>query len=100
VLELYFGSLRIAETDPAQWSVVAPGVPLSAVAPLEAATVVGVPGPVTPSINVSGSTVTGVQVQTTVTLAGGERPGVYTITMTGAPVNGRLTVTGWRMGTA
>jgi len=96
-LELYFGALQIAETDPGAWRQVAPGVPATAIADLDGATVTAVPGPVTPTLEVRGGTVTGANVQTTVTLAGGPSPGTYTITMTATVSDGRLVITGWRM---
>ncbi len=94
-LELYFGALQVAERSPSLWSRVAPGVPPADAAPLDGATVTGVPGPVTPTLHVQGSTVTGATVASTVELAGGPDPGTYTITMTAAVHTGRLTVTGW-----
>lgn len=97
VLELYFGALQVAETDPAAWRQMAPGVPAATIAGLDGATVTAVPGPVTPTLDVRGGTVIGASVQTTVTLAGGPSPGTYAITMTAAVRSGRLVVTGWRM---
>lgn len=96
-LELYFGALQVAETDPGAWRQVAPGVSAATIADLDGATVTAVPGPVTPTLDVRGGTVTGASVQTTVTLTGGPSPSTYTITMTAAVRSGRLVVTGWRM---
>lgn len=96
-LELYFGALQVAETAPSSWNQLAPSVPASTAQALDGATVVGVPGSVTPTLFVSGSTVTGATVQSAVTLSGGSAPGTYSITMTAAIRHGRLTVIGWRV---
>jgi len=96
-LELYFGALQIAETAPGSWHQVAPNVPATAISALDGATVTAVPGPVTPTLEVRGGTVTGANVQTTVTLAGGPSPSTDTITMAATVRDGRLVVTGWRM---
>ena len=96
-LELYFGALQVAERSPSLWSQVAPGVPAADAAPLDGATVTGVPGAVTPTLHVQGSTVTGATVTSTVDLAGGPDPGTYTVTMTASVHAGRLSVTGWQL---
>lgn len=99
-LELYFGALQVAESSPSLWHQVAPSVPASAITSLDGANVTAVPGPVTPTLEVSGSRVTGATVTSTVTIAGGPDPGTYSITMHASVVHRRLTVSDWTVSPA
>lgn len=96
-LEAYFGALQVAEASPSLWHQVAPGVPATHIGVLDGASVVAVPGPVSPTLEVSGSRVTGATVTSTLTLAGGPAPGTYTIEMRASVIAGRLVVTGWTL---
>ena len=101
VLTLYFGALQVAGSGSAStWAGVAPGVPLADARPLEGARVTAVPGPVTPTLTVAGSTVISATVTAAVRLSGGPEPGTYSVAMSAAVVSGRLTITGWHMARA
>lgn len=98
VLTEFFGALDIAgSANQSEWGQLAPSVPLADAAPLEGATITGYPGSVTPTLSVSGTTVTGAQVAATMVVSGSSSPGTYQVTMTSSMQQGQLVVTGWSM---
>lgn len=98
-LTLYFGALQLAEQhDAGAWHTLAPGVPLFDAAPLEGAAITHYLLGVTPTLTVSGSTITAVQLDAGFQISGGPVPGTYHITVDATAANGALTMTGWQMG--
>jgi hypothetical protein len=98
--DLYFAAVRAAETgDIAEWSVIAPSVPISAASPFNAASITGFPGSLTTELDVDGNEITGAVLGVELTLSG-QDPGTYKLSVTEAVVDGRLGVIGWRMASA
>lgn len=97
-LTMYFGALRLAEEgDTAAWQALAPGVPPADAAALRGATVSHYVLGVSPTLTVSGSTVTAVRVDAGFRVAGGPDPGTYHLTVAAGAGNGTLTITAWRL---
>jgi len=89
-LQLYFGSLQlVAERNFSGWEQAAPKLAAGAVWGEQ---VVSTISRVTPTLDVSGSTVTGATVTSEVRLGNG---GVYSIDMGATMISGKLTVTAW-----
>ncbi len=89
-LQLYFGALQLAaERNLAGWEQTAPNL---AAGPLWGEQVVSTVSRVTPTLDVTGSTVTGATVTSVVRLGNG---GVYSIDMGASVIAGKLTVTTW-----
>jgi sortase A len=98
VLELYFAALRSAAQDqPSWWAAIAPGLPFSAASPLVGARVTHNDSTLSPTLDVTGATLTGATLSTEPVLSDNDSPGIYRITMTAGLVNGQLVLTGWTM---
>jgi sortase A len=95
-LELYFAALRTGRQNvPSWWNAIAPGVPFASTSHLRGAAIGAVTGPVHPTLNVAGSTLTGVTITASVRLLHNDAPGTYVITMAGSVVGGQLVITGF-----
>lgn len=98
--DLCFAALRAAEaSNGAEWSALAPTVPLGAAAPLDSASIAGFPRSLTTVLDVTGNQLTKAVLSVEVTLAGAH-PGNFDLSMTEAVTAGRLVVVAWRMESA
>lgn len=98
VLELYFGALRSAQQDQTGWwNQLAPGVPFSAAAALNGASLVGNGAEVIPTLDVDGTKVTGATLTADPELEGANAPGTYEVTMKVTVRGNDLVITGWQM---
>ena len=97
----YFGALRSAlQADATWWSDLAPAVPLADARPLATADVSGYATPIDVTLDVDGSSLTGVTLSAAVIVTGGAAPGTYSLHVTIADEAGTLHLTGWSMAAA
>jgi LPXTG-site transpeptidase (sortase) family protein len=95
--DVYFAAVRAAEAgDGAEWSVIAPTVPIVAASPLIAASITGFPRALTTKLSIVDTELTGAVLGVQVALSGAHA-GTYVLTVTEAVVAGTLRVTSWQM---
>jgi sortase A len=98
VVSLYFAAIRSAEQGEGDWWVaIAPDVAYASASPLMGATIVYNNSTLSPVLDVSGSALTGVSLETEPVLSGNDFSGLYRIQMTADVVNDQLIVSGWSM---
>jgi sortase A len=95
-LATYFGGLRAAgERHPEYWTAIAPDVPMPAA--LAGSRVVAYDAPLDVRISARGADVTTVELDTTVTLAGGSAPGRHSVSVIEAVRGLDLVITSWEV---
>jgi sortase A len=98
VLKLYFAALRTGGQDqPTWWSAIAPTVPFSAIQPFVGARITATAVTVHPTLNVTGTALTGATIASSLVLADNRQPGTYAITMTAGLSGTNLVITGFSM---
>lgn len=98
--DLYFAAVRAAEADDgAEWSALAPTVPLGAAAPFDGASIAGFPRSLATELDVAGNQLTKAVLSIEVTLEGAD-PGNFDLTVIEAVTAGKLVVVAWQMGSA
>ena len=95
---MYFAALRTGGQDqPTWWSAIAPWVPFSDIQPLVGARIVSTAVAVHPTLQVTGTTMTGATITSSLVLAGNRAPGTYAITITEGLSGSNLIITGFSM---
>jgi hypothetical protein len=98
VIALYFAAIRSAEQGQGDWWVaIAPTVPYASASHLLGAMIVHNDSVFSPSLEVSGVTLTGVSLVTEPVLSQNDSPGIYRIQMTAGVVNNQLILNSWSM---
>ena len=98
ILTEYFGALKSAEQNqPSWWSAITTGLPLSDASPLIGARVTTYPVRMNPTIDVSGSTLTGAALSARMEIAGGKAPGEYNLCVGIAAGFGQILINSWSM---
>jgi hypothetical protein len=101
--DLYFAAVRAGEAaNGAEWSALAPSVPLEAAAPFDGASITGFPASLATVVDVAGNRLTKAVLGIEVTLDGARpgneaRPGNWEVTVTEAVTAGKLVVVAWQM---
>jgi sortase A len=97
--ELYFAGLRATgAADPGEWSVLAPGLPMSDAAALEDAAISGYRAPLATTLDIRGDQLVGATLTSSFDVASGSATsGQWSVKVTEGLVGGKLAISGWAM---